>query len=315
MKISTRLADWQLTGKHVSQTKAPTERIDARPAADGTVTRAHLARAQVLRDLSSTNEVRLMQLPDGRRVVVKTCEAGIDPQDRLLNEGEARKEEVVHRLATLMGHDFVPRPTVLATDEGERSIIVTPDIDTGRTHAAKEAFHGIGDTDEGRTFLGRYLRDKLSVFDFIIGHGDRHDAWAPGGMGRGAARPARIKNVLIEKGGRMMSIDHEAAFSKPPFETVADAAVQDFFRQRGAIRDFKTIDFKRLMDAAFGELVGGDRAALDQLYRHLRIDVDGMVRRARVVERQFEGLLAQEQQRLKPSPSGLRRFALFRRAG
>ncbi|OWQ48321.1 hypothetical protein CDL60_07035 [Roseateles noduli] len=281
-----------------NQCPVPAKAADKPSTRDG-VSPEQLRRARVLQDLSSTNEVRLVQLEDGRRMIVKTGDSVVDAESALIQEAEARKEEMVHRIGLLVGRAFVPRPTILPTADGTRSTIVTPEIDTGRSqHSYKEAFHGLGDTDEARTLLGKYRRDGLSVFDFIVGHGDRFDEWGA----RGSRSPSRMKNVLIDRGGRLHSIDHESAFRTPPFPDVSDAAVLDFFKEKNAYRDFRGKDLKRMLDDAFLELVHGDRGALDQLLRDARIDTHGVARRAEQVIKQYEAMKADEGLRLAPAP-------------
>lgn len=223
MKIGARL--------HFFHSKTEVGKAASKAPDPQAITRQQLDRARVLQDLSSTNAVSLMQLQDGRRVVVKTGAEVVDADSALIQEAETLKEEVVHRIGMLVGRAFAPKPTILASPSGARSTLVTPEIDTGcGTHGYQEAFHPLGDTDQARSLLGKYHRDGLSVFDFIVGHGDRHDAWGS----RTREPSARMKNVLIDRHGGLHSIDHEAAFGKPPFDEVSEAAVRDFFK--GATR-------------------------------------------------------------------------------
>lgn len=268
------------------------------------VSPGQLRRARTLQDLSSTNDVKLVQLEDGRRMIVKTGDSVVDAESALIQEAEARKEEMVHRIGLLVGRAFAPRPTILPSAEGTRSTIVTPEIDTGRArHAFQDAFHPLGDSDDARALLGKYRRDGLSVFDFIVGHGDRLDEWGA----RGPRSPSRMKNVLIDRHGGLHSIDHESAFTSPPFPEVSDAAVLDFFKEKHAYRDFRRADLRRLIDGAFLELVGGDRGALERLCHHAGIDTRGVALRAEQVLRHYEALKADEGLRLQPAPRAGRR--------
>lgn len=303
MRIGARL--------HFFQSKTELGKAGSRAPDPHAVTREQLDRARVLQDLSSNNDVSLRQLQDGRRVVVKVGAEVVDAESALILEAETLKEDVVHRIGLLVGRAFAPKPTILVSPSGARSTLVTPEIDTGRSaHGYQEAFHTLGDTAQARSLLGKYHRDGLSVFDFIVGHGDRHDAW--GSRAKGSS--ARMKNVLVDRDGGLHSIDHEAAFGKPPFAEVSEAAVRDFFKGRDAHRTFRATDLKRLIDDTYLPLVGGDHRELDKLYRFAGIDSHGVERRAREVLKQYEALLADDARRLHPTPPARRRFPGFGRA-